>query len=179
MSKKKEHVITETDGFAAIPDPELRAQLVRIANLGREGQQTTLFKGSKTKKKLYDEALNAYNNYCVALARASKKLFGSRKPVHYKPYDCCPEEVLMSAVITDLECRVYIRLLHYHDLGKGCFPSQKTLASDLKKSIRTIQRALEGLWKKRYLTIGTRKVPGHQTSNMYILNLNDNRVRRQ
>lgn len=175
--KKKEHVITETDGFSAIENAKFRRALQRVARMAKSGEQISLLGVNKTKKRLADDAINKYRAYQAALREASEELFPKRDPINLLPFNLAPEDILLDHDLTDHAKIVMIRLIAYHLMpgAVGCFPSQELLAQDLGKSIRSIQRSLKELWDKKYIVIGTRRTRGHGNANMYILNMRDNR----
>lgn len=82
-----------------------------------------------------------------------------------------PDTLLLDLTLTDLDVRLYGVLIWHGRGGNGTYPGRKKLAERLgKKSVRTIDAALERLQKAGYLTIIARfSTEGGQMRNLYRL----------
>lgn len=79
---------------------------------------------------------------------------------------------LITSELSDIQFRILLYLI-FKSRKQKCFPSIRTLASELKKSTTSIQKTLNELEKQGYLTKENRKTKsGKTTSNEYELNEN-------
>lgn len=76
---------------------------------------------------------------------------------------------LIISTLTDSQFRTLLYLIS-KSKNQKCFPSIRTLASDLNKSPTSMQKILKELEMKGYLTKENRKTDtGKTTSNIYLL----------
>lgn len=77
---------------------------------------------------------------------------------------------LLEARVSDAGLRVYVALGKWANDG-SCFPSRRTVAEFVGKSVDTVDRAIKELAKLGALTVEARTDPatGERTSNRYIL----------
>jgi len=68
--------------------------------------------------------------------------------------------------LTPLERCVLVELRVYRNVDGRCFPSQKTIARDLRVSENSVLKGIKGLLKKEFITKG--KV--NPRRNFYVLN---------
>jgi len=174
-----------TIGADAIKNPRLRAVTERIekriqSNAENADRQrfAQAFRSTRELKARYEEAVTRYREFARAMAAEEKTLFDGRKPIQLAPFTMMPLDVLTNPDLSDRAKIVYGMLIHYHFLRRsGCFAAQSTLAKDLHTSIRTVQRGLQELWKHRLINISYRKSPSGKVTNLYILNISDNRTK--
>ena len=101
------------------------------------------------------------------------KLFHGRNPVEMTPFVMCPHEILQVDNLNSTAKLVWLVLYrHTSDKEVTCFPSQSRIATELSKSVRSIQRALDQLIGGGYIIADLRKVGGKQFFNEYTFNLN-------
>lgn len=94
------------------------------------------------------------------------------------PFFMVPVEIFDDSGISPFEKLVYCGLRRYADTETGkCFPSLKTVATMIGVSRKTIQRALDGLTAKGWISRTLRREEGKKeyTSTLYTIFISRNR----